>query len=143
MKKIKNGFRKKAFTLVELLVVIMIIALLASMVAPNLFNKLDDAQRKTAYSQLSNLSTALDSFRLDFKRYPTTEEGLNILSAKSSTLKQWNGPYLTKKLKDDPWGNPYIYKTPGKDGNPYTLLSYGADGKEGGTGKNADISVWE
>jgi len=134
---------KSGFTLVELLVVIMIIALLASMVAPNIFNKLDDAQRKTAYSQLSNLSTALDSFRLDFGRYPTTEEGLDILSVKKSTLKKWNGPYLTKKLKTDPWDNDYVYKIPGKDGNEYELLSYGADGKEGGEGKNADISVWE
>jgi len=139
----KNVLSKKGFTLVELLVVIMIIALLASMVAPNLFNKLEDAQRKTTKTQLSNLSTALDSFRLDFGRYPTTEEGLAILSAKQSTLKKWNGPYLTKKLKDDAWGNPYVYKYPGKDGNEYELLSYGADGKEGGSDKNADISVWE
>jgi len=143
MKQRKNKDMKSGFTLVELLVVIMIIALLASMVAPNIFNKLGDAQRKTAYSQLSNLSTALDSFRLDFGRYPTTEEGLDILSVKKSNLKKWNGPYLTKKLKTDPWGNDYVYKNPGKDGNEYELLSYGADGKEGGEGKNADISVWE
>ena len=129
--------------MVELLVVIMIIALLASMVAPNLFGKLDDAQRKTTHSQLANLSTALDSFRLDFGRYPTTEEGLAILSVKHSTLKKWNGPYLVKKLKADAWGNAYVYKNPGKDGNEYTLLSYGADGKEGGSDKYADISVWE
>lgn len=134
---------KKGFTLVELLVVIMIIALLASMVAPNLFNKLEDAQRKTTKNQLANLSTALDSFRLDFGRYPTTEEGLAILSVKQSTLKKWNGPYLTKKLKEDAWGNAYVYKYPGKEGNEYELLSYGADGKEGGSDKNADISVWE
>lgn len=138
MKKSKSGF-----TLVELLVVIMIIALLASMVAPNLFNKLDTAQRKTTQSQLANLSTALDSFRLDFGRYPTTEEGLAILSLKSSNLKKWNGPYLVKKLKEDAWGTPYVYKVPGKDGNEYELLSYAADGKEGGSDKNADISVWE
>lgn len=143
MKNTKNGFIKKGFTLVELLVVIMIIALLASMVAPNLFGKLDDAQRKTTHSQLANLSTALDSFRLDFGRYPTTEEGLAILSVKHSTLKKWNGPYLVKKLKADAWDNAYVYKNPGKDGNEYTLLSYGADGKEGGSGKYADISVWE
>lgn len=143
MKKSENQSMKKGFTLVELLVVIMIIALLASMVAPNLFGKLDDAQRKTTKSQLANLSTALDSFRLDFGRYPTTEEGLAILSVKSSNLKKWNGPYLSKKLKNDAWDNPYVYKTPGKDGNEYDLLSYGADGKEGGTDKNADISVWE
>ena len=138
MKKNKN-----AFTLVELLVVIMIIALLASMVAPNLFGKLDDAQRKTTQSQLANLSTALDSFRLDMGRYPTTEEGLNILSIKQSSLKKWNGPYLTKKLKGDAWDTPYVYKNPGKNGNEYELLSYGADSKEGGSDKNADISVWE
>jgi len=138
VKKSKSGF-----TLVELLVVIMIIALLASMVAPNLFNKLDTAQRKTTQSQLANLSTALDSFRLDFGRYPTTEEGLAILSLKSSNLKKWNGPYLVKKLKEDAWGTPYVYKVPGKDGNEYELLSYAADGKEGGSDKNADISVWE
>jgi general secretion pathway protein G len=138
LKKTKN-----AFTLVELLVVIMIIALLASMVAPNIFGKLDDAQRKTTKSQLANLSTALDSFRLDMGRYPTTEEGLDVLSVKKSSLKKWNGPYLTKKLKGDAWDNPYVYKYPGKDGNEYELLSYGADGKEGGSDKNADISVWE
>ncbi|MEA2048292.1 MAG: type II secretion system major pseudopilin GspG [Campylobacterota bacterium] len=143
MKTKKNKFIKKGFTLVELLVVIMIIALLASMVAPNLFGKLDDAQKKTTHSQLANLSTALDSFRLDFGRYPTTEEGLDILSVKHSTLKNWNGPYLVKKLKADAWDNAYVYKNPGKDGNEYTLLSYGADGKAGGSGKDADISVWE
>ena len=135
--------RKSGFTLVELLVVIMIIALLASMVAPNLFGKLNDAERKTTRNQLANISVALDSFRLDFGRYPTTDEGLKILSVKKSTLKKWNGPYLAKKLKNDAWGSPYVYKYPGKDGNEYILLSYGADGKEGGSDKNADISVWE
>ena len=136
--------RKSGFTLVELLVVIMIIALLASMVGPMLFGHLDDAERKTTKSQLANISVALDSFRLDFRRYPTTEEGLKILSAKQSSLKQWNGPYLEKELKPDAWGNPYVYKSPGKDGNPYELLSYAADGKEGGSDKkNRDISVWE
>lgn len=138
MKKTKN-----AFTLVELLVVIIIIALLSSIVAPKFFGKLDDAKVKTTYSQLQMLSTALDSFRLDVGRYPTSNEELKILWVKSSSLKNWNGPYLPKKVEADSWGNSYIYKFPGKDGNEYELLSYGADGQEGGSDKNADISVWE
>jgi len=138
LKKRKNGF-----TLVELLVVIMIIALLASMVGPTIFGKLEGAQRETTKAQLSNISTALDSFRLDFGRYPTTDEGLAILSVRHSTLKKWNGPYLAKKLKNDPWDTPYVYKVPGKDGYAYELISYAADGKVGGKDKNSDISVWE
>lgn len=135
--------KRNAFTLVEVLVVIAIIAFLASIVAPNIFKKLDDAKVKTTYSQMQMLSTALDSFRLDANRYPTTEEGLAILWAKASSIKGWNGPYLPKKVEQDSWGNPYIYANPGSDGNPYKLLSYGNDGKEGGSDTNKDISVWE
>jgi general secretion pathway protein G len=134
---------RKAFTLVELLVVIIIIALLSSLVAPKLFGKLDDAKVKTAYSQLQLLSTALDSFRLDTGRYPTSEEGLKILWTKKSEIKGWNGPYLPKKLKGDPWDMPYQYISPGKDGNEYDLFSFGADGAEGGSDDKADISVWD
>jgi general secretion pathway protein G len=75
------------------------------------------------------LSQALDSFRLDTGRYPTTEEGLKILWVKDSDLKNWDGPYLPKAVKEDPWGQPYNYKQPGKDSNPYDLYSYAADGK--------------
>jgi general secretion pathway protein G len=135
--------RRNAFTLVELLVVIVIIALLSSLVAPKLFGKLDSAKVKTAYTQMQMLSQALDSFRLDTGHYPTTEQGLPILWAKSSEVKNWDGPYLPKPVKADPWGNPYHYKQPGKDGNPYDLYSLGSDGKEGGTGDAKDISVWE
>ncbi len=139
---IKRGYRK-AFTLVELLVVIVIIALLSSLVAPKFFGKLDDAKVKTAYTQMQMLSTSLDAFRLDVGRYPTTEEGLKILWVKDSDLKNWNGAYLPKKVEEDSWGNPYGYKYPGSDGNDYDLFSYGADGKEGGNDDSADISVWE
>ena len=89
------------------------------------------------------LSTALDTFRLDVGRYPSTQEGLEILWVKESSVKDWNGPYLPKKINGDPWGNPYNYKYPGSDGNDYDLLSYGADAKEGGSDDSADISVWE
>jgi general secretion pathway protein G len=135
--------KRSAFTLVELLVVIIIIALLSSLVAPKFFGKLDDAKVKTAVAQLGMLSTALDGFRLDVGRYPTTEEGLKTLWVKESSIKGWNGAYLPKKVLADPWGNPYIYAYPGKEGNDYELYSYGADGKAGGDDDKADISVWE
>ncbi len=140
MKKTRN---KKAFTLVELLVVIVIIALLSSLVAPKFFGKLDDAKVKTAYTQMQMLSTSLDAFRLDVGRYPTTAEGLKILWVKESDTKGWNGAYLPKKVDEDSWGNPYNYKMPGSDKNDYDLFSFGADGKEGGNDDSADISVWE
>ncbi len=134
---------RKAFTLIELLVVIVIIALLSSLVAPKLFGKLDDAKVKTAKAQMSMLSTALDAFRLDTGRYPTTEEGLKILWVKESDAKNWDGPYLPKKVEQDSWGNAYHYKFPGSDKNDYDMYSYGSDGKEGGSNNDADISVWE
>ena len=139
----KKGLKRSAFTLVELLVVIVIIALLSSLVAPKFFGKLDSAKVKTAYTQMQMLSQALDSFRLDVGRYPTTAEGLKVLWAKNSQIKNWDGPYLPKPVKEDPWGNPYHYKQPGKDGNPYDLYSLGSDGKEGGDDDAKDISVWE
>ena len=135
--------KKSAFTLVELLVVIIIIALLSSLVAPKLFGKLDNAKVKTVAAQLNMLSSALDTFRLDVGRYPTTEEGLKSLWVKESVIKGWNGPYLPKKVKADTWENPYQYKLPGKNNEDYDLFSYGADGKEGGDEDKADISVWE
>jgi len=139
----KRALKRSAFTLVELLVVIVIIALLSSLVAPKLFGKLDSAKVKTAYTQMQMLSQALDSFRLDVGKYPTTEQGLKILWVKNSDLKNWDGPYLPKPVEKDPWGNPYHYKYPGKDGNDYSLYSLGSDGKEGGTKDAKDISVWE
>ncbi|SHO80627.1 General secretion pathway protein G [hydrothermal vent metagenome] len=136
-------YKKSGFTLIELLVVIVIIALLSSIVAPKFFGKLDNAKVKTTEAQIEMLSTTLDAFRLDVGRYPTTEEGLKVLWAKSSDIKGWNGAYLPKKIKGDAWGKEFIYKVPGKDGNPYDLYSLGADGEVGGEKDKADISVWE
>jgi len=138
---VKYSKSKKAFTLIELLVVIIIIGLLASIVAPKFFGKLDNAKVKTARAQLELISTALDTFRLDVGRYPTTEEGLESLW-KNKNIPNWNGKYLPKPLKADPWGHQYFYKQPGSDGNEYDLLSFGADGKRGGEGQNEDILIW-
>ena len=135
--------KRSAFNLVELLVVIIIIALLSSLVSQKFFGKLDNAKVKTTAAQLNMLSSALDTFRLDVGRYPSTEEGLKVLWLKDSDIKGWNGPYLPKKVEADAWENPYQYKLPGKDGEEYDLFSFGGDGKEGGTDDKADISVWE
>ncbi len=135
--------KERGFTLIELLVVMVIIALLASLVAPKLFSKLGASKQKAAKAQIQMIETALDAFRIDVGRYPTTAEGLKVLWSNPGNIKGWDGPYLPKPVKADPWGNPYIYKSPGDNGKPYELKSLGADGKEGGTGENADISVWD
>ena len=134
---------RSAFTLVELLVVIIIIALLSSLVAPKFFGKLDNAKVKTTAAQLNMLSSALDTFRLDVGRYPSTEEGLKSLWVKESAIKGWNGPYLPKKVEEDTWGTAYQYKIPGQNNEDYDLFSFGADGKVGGDEDKKDISVWE
>lgn len=137
MKKGETGF-----TLIEVLVVIIIIGLLASLVAPKLFHKLSSSKQKIAKAQIELISTALDAFRLDVGRYPTTEEGLEVLWKNTKDIKGWDGPYLPKPVKSDPWGRPYIYKCPGEHGE-YDLYSLGADGKKGGKGENKDIISWE
>jgi len=138
----RKKLNRKGFTLIEILIVMIIIGLLASLVAPKLFNKLEFSKRKAAEAQIQMIETALDAFRLDVGRYPTTQEGLKVLWKNPGNIKNWNGPYLPKPIKDDPWGHPYIYKCPGEHG-PYDLYSLGADGKPGGTGDNADITSWQ
>lgn len=137
MRKNQSGF-----TLIEILVVMVIIGLLASLVAPKLFSKLGESKQKTAKAQIAMIGTALDAFKLDVGRYPTTDEGLKVLWKNPGNIKAWDGPYLPKPVKVDPWGNPYVYKSPGDHG-AYDLYSLGADGKEGGKGENRDITSWE
>ena len=136
----RNSF-KKAFTIIELMVVITIIGILASLVAPKFMGKLEGAKVKTSKAQLAMLSTALDSFNLDIGRYPTESEGLKVLWIKKD-IRGYDGPYLPKPVEGDAWGNPYVYKVTSDD-HAYDVLSYGKDGKEGGDDKNADISVWD
>ncbi len=132
---------KRGFTLIELLIVIVILGLLATLVAPKLFTKVGTSKQKIAKAQIAMLEQALDAFRLDVGRYPTTEEGLQALR-KNPGLDKWEGPYLPKEVPKDPWGRDYVYKSPGNHGE-YDLYSLGADGQEGGEGENKDITNWE
>jgi general secretion pathway protein G len=131
----------KGFTLIEILVVLVIIALLASLVAPRLFPKLGKGKQATASAQIELLGQALDQFRLDTGRYPTTQEGLSMLVT-NQNIENWDGPYLKKALPKDPWNKPYIYQCPGTHGE-YDLFSYGRDGVPGGEGEDKDVVSWE
>ena len=134
--------RDRGFTLFEILVVITIIGLLAALVGPRLFGHVSSAKQKTAKAQIELFGTALDAYRLDVGTYPTTEEGLKALREKASGADGWKGPYLPKEIPTDPWGNAYVYKSPGEHGD-YDLMSYGLDKAEGGEGENQDIVSWK
>jgi len=134
--------REKGFTLIEILVVVIIIGLLAALVGPKLFGKVGIAKQSAAKAQIELFGTALDTFRLDVGRYPTAEEGLKALREKPSGVEGWQGPYLPKEIPIDPWGTPYVYKSPGEHGD-YDLISYGLDKVEGGEGENQDIVNWK
>lgn len=125
------------FTLIEMLIVIIILGLLASLVGPRLFSKVDKARIQTAKAQIELLSAAIDTYRLDIGKFPSFLEEL-----RRSDDPNWDGPYLPKAIPLDPWNNPYDYKYPGEHG-PYDIISYGADGKPGGTGNDGDIVSWE
>jgi len=139
MKTIKN---QAGFTLIEMIIVVVIIGLLAGLVAPQFMKQQGRAETKTARAQIELFGTALDTFRLDVGRYPTSQEGLAALMQKPGGADRWDGPYLKKDLPPDPWGKPYVYKSPGEHG-PYDIISYGADGVPGGDGDNRDINSWE
>ena len=130
------------FTLLELLVVLVILGLIAAFAVPQVMKYLGGAQSDAAKIQISNLSTAVDLYRLDVGRYPTQEEGLDALVERPSGLERWNGPYVKKRESlMDPWGKPYQYHFPGQHGD-YDLFTLGADGAEGGEGENKDQTSW-
>lgn len=131
--------REAGFTLLELLVVIAIIGMLAAYVGPRYFSQLGKSETTVAKAQIEALGSALDQYRLDIGHYPTADQGLAALTSHPGNEKKWNGPYLSKALPLDPWGNPYRYRTPGTKGD-YEILSHGKDGAPGGSGDDADIS---
>lgn len=133
---------QRGFTLLELLVVMVIIGLLASYVGPKYFAQIGKSEVKTAKAQIDSLGKALDQYRLDTGHYPSTENGLAALNAPPANEPKWQGPYLQKKVPDDPWEHPYLYKMPGEHGD-YDLISLGNDGATGGTGEAADITNWQ
>ncbi len=139
--------RLNGFTLIEILVVIVVIAVLATLVAPNVFQHVGAAKDTTARSQIEMLGAALDAYRLDNGSYPPAEQGLAALwrePTAGARPRNWRGPYLRKNVPLDPWGNAYVYRSPGPEsGTGYDLLSLGADGQPGGDGEGADITSWK
>jgi general secretion pathway protein G len=134
--------RSRGFTLLELLVVMVIIGLLAGFVAPRYFAQVGKSQVKAARAQIDALDKALEQYRIDVGHLPTSEQGLAALQAQPPGEQNWAGPYLKKDVPNDPWGNPYQYVTPGTHNNDYDLMSFGKDGRQGGTGENADLGNW-
>jgi general secretion pathway protein G len=129
------------FTLVEMLVVITIIGMIMALVGPRVLNYLSESKVKAARIQIQSFASALDLFYLDAGRYPSSAEGLNALVHPASGVAAWNGPYLRGgNVPNDPWGTPYVYRSPGEHG-AYDLISFGADRQEGGTGTASDISL--
>jgi general secretion pathway protein G len=135
--------RQAGVTLIEMLVVVTIIALFATLVAPSMFKQGDKAKVVAARVQINNFEQALSSYKLNTGVFPTTEQGLEALRTKPATVTQWEGPYLKKEIPVDPWGRPYLYKFPGEHGDEPDIVSLGADGQPGGEGINADIMSWK
>jgi general secretion pathway protein G len=138
--------RSRGFTLLEIIVVVFILSLLVAIVAPKIMGRTDEAKVTAAQVQIKNFETALKLFKIDNGYYPQTQQGLDALIEKPTTgripNKYRDGGYLElKRIPLDPWGNPYVYVCPGIHGD-YDIMSYGADGKEGGDGYDADITSW-
>jgi general secretion pathway protein G len=138
---------RSGFTLIEILVVVAVIAVLAALVAPNVFSHLGTAKDAAARTQMEMLGGALDAYRLDNGRYPTSAQGLEALRTEPNVEprpRNWRGPYLRRGVPLDPWGFPYVFVSPG-EANPtsFDLLTYGADGQPGGEGEDADIRAWD
>jgi general secretion pathway protein G len=135
--------RARGFTLIEIMVVVVILAILGALVAPQILGRIDEARVTKAKNDLRLYESALDLYRMDNFRYPTTEQGLDSLVHRPNdpNLKNWRSEGYVKQLVKDPWGHDYVYISPGPGGAPYELMSLGADGQVGGTGLDADISV--
>jgi general secretion pathway protein G len=133
---------QQGFSLMELLIVLVIVGLLAALVGPTLYQRISPAKATTAKTQIENFTKALDSYFVDTGEFPSEQVGLSALRTQPSGVDIWNGPYLKKEIPTDPWGNPYVYRTPGRSGG-YEISSLGSDGKEGGKDDARDINSWE
>jgi len=139
----RNTDGEAGFTLVELLVVMVILVLLATLVGPRVIGYLGSSKSKAAKVQIEALSSALELYKLDNGRYPSTAEGLKALVERPGSAPGWNGPYLKKQgVPVDPWGKAYAYRAPGQN-RDFDIVSYGADGQQGGSGENADVTSWQ
>jgi general secretion pathway protein G len=142
--KTQNRSRSNAgVTLIEMLVVVIIIALFATLVAPNMFKNIDKANAVAARTQINNFEQALMQYKMSTGTFPTTEQGLEALRTRPPNVNQWEGPYLRKELPLDPWKHPYVYRFPGEHGDEPDILCLGADGQPGGEGVNSDIANWK
>nr|WP_092022149.1 type II secretion system major pseudopilin GspG [Marinobacter zhejiangensis] len=142
-----NGKRtgQRGFTLIEIMVVMVILGLLVAIVAPNIMGRGDQAKITIAETQMNNIANALDLYRLDNSHYPSTQQGLEALVTEPSGSpepRNWNPDGYMKSVPEDPWGNPFEYSSPGAEA-PYDLISFGADGQQGGDDDNADINFWD
>ena len=133
--------QNRGFTLLELLVVMVIIGLLASYVGPRYFSQIGRSEIKTTRAQIDAIQKALEQYRIDNGHYPSSEQGLSALDKAPANEPNWSGPYMAKRLPPDPWGKPYQYRNPGRNGD-FDLYSFGKDGREGGEGEAADIGNW-
>ena len=134
-------FRFKRFTLIEMVVVIVILAMLVGIATPLYFRHVKKAKISTAKTQISMFEQAIFDFRVDLDRLPDANVGLRALIENTSGEEKWKGPYL-KKMPKDPWGHDYVYVCPGQHGD-FDIISYGSDGQPGGIGDAADINSWE
>ncbi|MBO5308459.1 MAG: type II secretion system major pseudopilin GspG [Lentisphaeria bacterium] len=137
--KQKKTFRRRSFTLIEVVVVIVILVTLASIATPLYLNYVKKANVGAAKTQLKLLEDAITGYKLDMGAYPDGEDGLQALVTNPCDSEKWDGPYIKPAVPKDPWGNDYVYTCPGEHGD-FDLVSYGADGQPGGTGENADIT---
>lgn len=136
-----EGRRRSAFTLIELLLVLVILAVLAAVVVPKFTNRSEQAREAAAKTDISIMGTALDAFEIDNGRFPTSDEGLAALLEAPQNARAWKGPYLKRGMPVDPWGNAYVYRYPGTQSkSDYDLYSTGPDGKEGG---EDDVTSWQ
>lgn len=134
--------QQRGFTLLELVVVLVILGTLAALVGPRLVGHSSEARITATKTQIELFRQGLETFRMHMGRYPTPQEGMEALQVAPPNSPNWRGPYLTKTIPKDPWGNVYLYRSPGEQARDFDIISLGADGQPGGAGEAADVVSW-